>query len=112
MAAKPPTGDQERELDDVLAKIDKALPKLHQRARTGEAGLGLTPTQAFSPAKLKRTRMAFQAMCDDSLLSDSGEDLKAEIADAANTAEDNAVLPKTVRLPPPPTPARINGHSR
>ena len=60
--AATPTGDQERELDDVLAKIDLALPKLHRKARGAEGSTGLTPTKAFSPAKLKRTRMAFQVM--------------------------------------------------
>jgi len=72
-AAKSPTGDQERALDDVLAKIDEALPKIHQKAR--DSAQGMTPTQGFSPSRIKRTRLAFQQMCDDPLLSDSREEV-------------------------------------
>ena len=71
MAATPPAGDRERELDDVMAKIDKALPELHRQAR--ETSSGTTPTQGFAPARIKRTRMAFKAMCEDSLLNEPAQ---------------------------------------
>ena len=104
-AANSPIGDQERELDDVLAKIDKALPKIHQRAQN--AAEGTTSTQGFSPSRIKRTRMAFQAMCDDPLLSED------ESVAALPPAPSPAVPPAA---PTPCVPARqraaINGSSK
>jgi len=90
-----PTGDQERELDDVLAKIDLGLNKVHRKAKKASSGPRAAPaaTRVFSPSQLKRTRLAFQAMCDDSMLSDSGEDLRPH--------EPEGALPDTVVLPPP-----------
>ena len=64
-------------LDDVLAAIDRDLPKIHRLARRRSCREPLVaappPTAAFSPIQLKRTQQAFQAMADDPILMESEE---------------------------------------
>ena len=71
----------ESDIDEVLAQIDVGLRKVHRKVKTASS-LNINgdtpcpaPTRAFSPAKMKRTKMEFQAMSEDSLLTDSGDDI-------------------------------------
>jgi hypothetical protein len=84
-----PTGDQERELDDVLAKIDQGLSKVHRKAKRATGKAGPAATRHFSPSRLKRTRMAFQAMCEDSL--DEPEAIPETVVDLPATARQEIV---------------------
>jgi hypothetical protein len=74
-AARIPEPDENAEeaLDRVIAKIDKALPKIHEKAKDSRQG-GKTPTDAFDMKNLKRTQKAFEALSDDPVLSESDED--------------------------------------
>ena len=66
------------QFDSAMLRIDAATAKIHAdvaEAKESGGGPGLTPTKGFSPPRLKRTRMDFQAMSDSSLLTDSGDDI-------------------------------------
>lgn len=108
MSARPAKSDGEDsdmdvDLDAVLGKINKGLDKIHKRSREVSSEGRAPTTTAFQPAKLKKTRMAFQALSEDSLLTDSGEDIKVK--------QQAAEEPKAAPLKPtvwlrrgPPTP--------
>jgi hypothetical protein len=88
MSAMPepaPKPASESDVDAVLEKIDACLPKIHKRAAEA-AKNGDTPTDGFSPAKIKQTKMAFQAMSEDKLLSDSNEKMLDEMEKEAQRA--------------------------
>jgi hypothetical protein len=88
MAAQPPEpAPSESDLDAVLAQIDKSLTRVHARVKQADPARPASDGLGFSPEQYKKTKMAFQAMSEDSLLTDSGDDIEA--------------LPKTMRLGPP-----------
>lgn len=73
-----PEPSPKQNLDDVLAAIDRDLSKVHRMAKRRLSERLPTPTtpaptQAFSPAKLKRTQMVFQTMAEDPIMMESGE---------------------------------------
>ncbi len=95
----PVTTDSERALDEVLSKIDAALPKIHAKARAatqrlepavngaGRRSKSPTPTKGFSPKQFKRTQAKFQAMSEESLLTNSGDDIRLECNEKAAKRE-------------------------
>lgn len=87
----PKRNDPEAQLNAALNAIDAALPRIHKRVRDAQAPEPLPePTIAPRPrrrratgvlgrkksaAQIRRTRMQFQAMSEDTLLTDSGDDI-------------------------------------
>ncbi len=75
MSAKKNEGFADK-FDTAMLRIDAALGGIHERVDAVRADSGNTPTQGFSPERMKRTRMSFQAMSESSLLNDAGDDIK------------------------------------
>jgi len=103
-AAPDPKRATESDLDAVLAKIDQDLARVHEKVKADkrkaeseriekvnghdpqptkrlpapppERKRRPTPTRYFSPDKIKRTRQAFRQLSEDSLLTESGDDIK------------------------------------
>jgi hypothetical protein len=63
-------------LDAIIDKIDECLPKIHAKAKEAKnSGLTRTPTGGFSPKNVRQARAEFEAMTEDSLLTESHEDI-------------------------------------
>lgn len=78
MAAKPlprPTDPQIAKFDAALNKIEATLPKIERRVKEAVKKGDTPPTGGFDIKNIKRTREAFQALSESSLLSDSGDDI-------------------------------------
>ncbi len=84
----PPRPPSESEVDAVLDKIDRCIPRILKRAEDAKHS-GDTPVGGFSPAKIKRTQQAFQAMSKDALLSCSGDDITVKPEDEDTAARGN-----------------------
>jgi hypothetical protein len=80
-AAPPAKRPTESDVDAVIEKIDAVLPKIYQQAEDAKKA-GTTPSGGFSREKLARTRQAFTEMQEDSLLTQSGEDIRLNGEDA------------------------------
>lgn len=76
--AKTPEPDKGAEFDEVEAKIDKCLDEIHKKVEADGKGVGRadSPTRGFRPDLVKKTQQAFQAMSEDSILTDSHEDVR------------------------------------
>ena len=76
MPAQRPDPNLDSKIDDVLEQIDSGLTKIHRHAKRAKvAGRSVTPTAPFSPARIKRTRMQFQALAEDDLLNDDEDEV-------------------------------------
>ena len=64
-------------LDDVIEKIDQSLPVIHEMCavRKKQSKQKKSPTDRLPLAKAKRARAAFAEMADDSILTESGDDI-------------------------------------
>jgi len=72
-APEPHQKPTESDIDDVLAQIDTDLRRVHAKAKG--ATTRLLRRRPPHAADIKQTRMEFQAMSEDSLLTDSGDDI-------------------------------------
>jgi hypothetical protein len=68
------TDPDEEALDAVIEKIDRVLPLIH--ARVSDIRSGRTPTSGFKLSNIRRTKAVFEGIADDSLLTDSKEDIR------------------------------------
>lgn len=59
--------EDEQALDDLLDKIDTLAERICRKAKRRKE-LGKTPTEGYSSKEMKRTRMAFQTLSEDTLL--------------------------------------------
>lgn len=64
------------ELDAILQKITTATDKIQERAQ--DIRSGKTPTGAFLMSKQRGAQAAFEEMHDDTLLTESREDIRLE----------------------------------
>jgi len=71
-AAAGPSPSDEQALDDILASIENTVDDICAKAVTGR--ISKTPSPA--PERIKKTRMAFQALSEEKLLEESREDNK------------------------------------
>ena len=93
----PQKSATESDVDAVIEKIDAALPMVYQRAEES-VRLGRSPSGVFSRAEAEKTRLAFTAMGEDSILTRSGEDIRMGAADAP------ALLPMRTSARPKSSP--------
>ena len=64
------------DLDEVIEKIDKSLPKLHKIAAVRKKqSKRKAPSDSFPIAQMMRARAAFAEMVEDPLLTESGDDI-------------------------------------
>ena len=59
-------------LDDVIQRIDQALPNIHRMASAAES------PNRLSKAQFARAKIVFQDMKDDPLLNEKGDDICLE----------------------------------
>lgn len=62
-SASTPRKPDESELDAVIEKIDAALPKIHERAKSAKL-CGKPATGAFRLANLRKTQAAFSELVE------------------------------------------------
>ena len=68
--ARQPVVEEEAEvLDDVIQRIDQALPSIHRMASAAE------PSDHMSKAQIARAKIIFQDMKNDPLLNEKGDDI-------------------------------------
>lgn len=79
---------EEGMIDKIIARIDRSLPIIHEKAASG--GSVDTPTRNLSKAEFERAQAIFQDMSEDSILNDAEDDIR--------------IAPKKKRQP-----SRING---
>lgn len=84
-APKTKTAPSEEDLDRVLARIDDCLPRIHQKAKTqrlrcvnGRKNGSHKPTRPLPVKDFKRTQAVFRAMSKESLLTESGDDIRLD----------------------------------
>jgi hypothetical protein len=70
---KPPAPEDPDVLDDVIQRIEQALPSVHKLA--AEGGSSDTPTKHLSKAQCDRAHAVFQDMKDNPLLNEEGDDI-------------------------------------
>lgn len=63
-AAAPLPKPTESDVDEVIQKIDAALPKIHQRAENAKQS-GKTPSDSFSTANFAETKAKFVELAED-----------------------------------------------
>ena len=68
----------EDELDAVIDRIDQCLPVIHAKVRASKTAGGSPASDSFNPKRIMRTKAVFQAMAEEPLLSESGEDIKLD----------------------------------
>lgn len=83
-SASAPRKPDESELDAVIEKIDAALPKIHERAKSARL-CGKPPTGAFRLANLRKTQAAFSELVEQ-------EDARAVNASAGKNGTHKAKL--------------------
>jgi len=121
MAVKKSFEEREAELDAVLAQLKSGVQRIQKKAKK-RGGTERIPLEALTPPdgvnlkRLKKTRMVFMAMAEESLL-DSGDELKkddveealAEKAGKLTKLETFHAAPRVRARPaaaaPPPQPA-------
>ena len=95
---KPRPDDEEpTELDQVIAKIDAALPVIHAKAKNPD---NKTPTGAFKLRDQVKTQEMFVAMSEEDPLHDSREEEPAPPA-ASPEADTPPPIPRVVTKPIP-----------
>lgn len=87
-----PTPSEEQELDAILDNIDRLAEHVCKKAldRHMDAETPLPATQAFSPARFKKTQAAFQQLSESKLTFDES----SSGVDSINNADVEAPVPK------------------
>ena len=100
----------EREIDQVIDKIDQALPKILQQAEDSKL-VGRPPSGEHSTAEIRRARQAFAEMSEDSLLTRSGQDIQMPDSEPEMTPAPGYAKPKAAQEGVP-SPSKRRLHFR
>lgn len=82
-----PPAIEEADLDEVIERIDEALPKIHKLCRLHRDSQQATPAGGLSTEKFHNTRKRLKKLSDDPLLTDNGTDIRSDSDEAVEEDE-------------------------